>query len=245
MNLLAFGLILICSHAWAIVINDNFEVKAELASISSKLKDALNGPLREAIKNGDSGLGIPPMDPFTADEMPIKINAKALQTALNGELTNVRAEDLSKYTVNSASFKLFGLKLHMDLSWPLVSGSSNYIGNGTVLNHEIYGNGEMNGNAQNLRFVIDIKFKLKKGYARISTISSSISLGALDFHATGLYHDDERSKETSILISNRLPKLIQERQKDFTNYINDVITVNTNQYLSSIKLKELLKKLGL
>ncbi|XP_012541298.2 uncharacterized protein LOC105839498 [Monomorium pharaonis] len=246
MNLLAFGLILICSCAWAeIEIDDNLEFIGESFAKKSKLEDALDGPLRDSIRNGDSGLGIPPLDPFIADKLRIKFDEKEFNTTVDAQLANVRVDGLSSYKINSASFKLFGLKVHMDLTWPSIVGSTNYSLNGNVLGNEVYGTGKMNGTGHDFRFQINLSFRLKGKHLKVKSISSRVSLRALDFRATGLYNDEEKSKSASLSISNTVPKLIDQKQGTIVNYVNRIITQELNEYLSTITLKELLKKLGL
>lgn len=58
-------------------------------------------------------------------------------------LTNVKVDGLSAYDVNKGDFKLIGLKLIMNVSWPLIIASTNYAMKGKADNFEIYGKGEM------------------------------------------------------------------------------------------------------
>ncbi|XP_071649032.1 uncharacterized protein [Temnothorax longispinosus] len=240
MNLVAFGLILICCHAWATEIDDNF---GEVYAFKSKLADALE-KFKSVVRDGDSNLGIPALDPFITDRLPLNINEPGIGY-VDGVFTNVRIDGLSSYKVNSADFKLFGLKVHVDLTWPLVVLNTNYSAKANVFDFDIYGTGGIEAAAHDFRFLTDIGLKLKGKYVQIESISTKVSLRALDFHATGLYDDNEISEVVSKTISDAVPKLIDTNQKVIVDTINRVITEEGNKYLSTVTLKDLLKILGL
>ncbi|KAL0128769.1 hypothetical protein PUN28_003872 [Cardiocondyla obscurior] len=255
MNFVLFGIILICCHAWAfkiddieikdIEINDNFLGEA-LASKKTKLENFLES-FKSTLRSGDSSLGLPVLDPFTAASMPIKFDKKDNIVNINllANLTNVEATGLSSYNVNSADFKVFGLKAHADLTWPLITASTNYSTNSQIFNHALYGNGGVNAAVHNFRFQINISFVPKGKHIQVKSLSTTISLGALDFKATGIYNDDETSEVLSKTISDTAPELIKQYQNQITQEIQQILTQIINKYLSTITLKELLKMLGL
>lgn len=76
--------------------------------------------------------------------------------SLDALLTNVKVDGLSAYDVNKGDFKLIGLKLIMNVSWPLIIASTNYAMEGKADNFEIYGEGEMKWVSANVSFEIDI-----------------------------------------------------------------------------------------
>jgi len=241
MNLVAFGLILICCHSWAIEIDDNFLARGTYRG-RTKLENFLEG-FKSTIRNGDSSLGIPPLDPLTMIKLPINISES--QIRIDALLTNLREEGLSSYNVNSANFKVFGLKAHADISWPLVVASTNYsISKCNIRGSEIYGHGDMHAAAHDFRFQINVKFGLKKKHIQIKTLSTTISLRALDFNGTGFFEDDEKSKAWSKKISETVPKFINENQKEIVNKVNQMIMKNANEMLSKITFKDIKKMLG-
>lgn len=65
------------------------------------------------------------------------------------------------------------------------------------------------------------------------------------FHATGLYGDDETSELVSKTVSEMVPKLIKENQKLIVDNFIKICTQMLNKYLSTITFKDLLKMLGL
>ncbi|XP_077274964.1 uncharacterized protein LOC143904287 [Temnothorax americanus] len=240
MNLVAFGLILICCHAWATEIDDNF---GEVYALKSKLADALE-KFKSVVRDGDSNLGIPALDPFITDRLPLNINEPGIGY-VDGVFTNVHIDGFSSYKVNNADFKLFGLKVHVDLTWSLVVLNTNYSAKANVFDFDIYGTGGIEAAAHDFRFLTDIGLKLKGKYVQIESISTKVSLRALDFHATGLYDDNEISEVVSKTISDAVPKLIDTNQKVIVDTINRVITEEGNKYLSTVTFKDLLKILGL
>jgi len=241
MNLVAFGLILICCHVWAIEIDDNFLARGTSRRIGTYDLKGFLERLKSSLRNGDSELGIPKLDPFTADKIPVNINNPG-QISLVGELTNVKVDGLSAYNVNAGEFKLIGLKANLDLSWPLVKGSTNYSVKGNALGFEIYGHGGINVAAHNFRFQTDVKLALKNGHIQITEMTIKMSLGALDFQITGLYGDDEISKIISKAISDMVPELMSD--KDFVGKVIQIIMQIANKILGTMSLEDLLKLLG-
>jgi len=167
-----------------------------------------------------------------------KINFEAL-------LTDLRVDGLSSYKVNNADFKVFGLKFNMDLSFPLVVATTNYSMKGKAADFEIYGTGEMDAAAHDFRFQIEISFALKNQHIQIKSMSTKVSLRALDFHATGLNNDQETSETMSKTISKMVPKLIDTNQRLIVDNINKILKETINKYLSTITFKDLKKMLGL
>ncbi|XP_011699346.1 PREDICTED: uncharacterized protein LOC105456760 [Wasmannia auropunctata] len=242
MNLLAFGLILICCHAWAIETDDNFV--EPFAQKRTKLEEALE-KLRTLLRNG--GEGFPVLDPFIKDRLPLKLNESipAGNIEFDGLFTKINVTGISNYTINSADFKIFGLKLHANLTWPTITANLNYTMNGKVLDFGIYGTGGMDAALHDLNIQVDMSCNLKNSHVQVKQMSTKISLRALNFHATGLYNDEGISDILSKTISEVMPKLIKENQKVIVDNINQVATEMLNDYLNTITLKELLKLLGL
>ncbi|XP_011877829.1 PREDICTED: uncharacterized protein LOC105567513, partial [Vollenhovia emeryi] len=163
----------------------------------------------------------------------------------SGLLTDTRVDGLSSYNVSSADFKLIGLRANANLSWPTVVANTYYSMKGNAFGFDVYGNGKMNAIVKDLKFCINFSFTLKDKHIQVKQVVTKISLGALDFHATGLYDDEDTSKLLSDTISDMVPKMIDEYQKDVTDNVNEIIKTLANEFLSTITLKDLLKILGL
>ncbi|XP_018344204.1 PREDICTED: uncharacterized protein LOC108749768 [Trachymyrmex septentrionalis] len=250
MNFVVFGLILICCHAWAIEIDDNFAAiwfegpKINLENFFEKLKSS--------VQNGTSGLniyGIPIRDPMfieTAIRLPTGVlSAFVGDTNLEGFLKNFNLSGLASYNVNSAKFKPIDLTAHIDISWPCINASTNYSLKGNVLNYDIYGDGGINGTLHNFRTIMDVGFNLKDRYMQVQTIATKIFLDALKFNATGLYNDEDISKIFSKTISDVTSKLITTNQKTISHIINNFATRIFNKFLLTITFPDLLKAIGL
>lgn len=63
--------------------------------------------------------------------------------SLDALLTNVNVGGLSEYKVIDGDFQVIGMKLNINLSWPLITASTDYDMNGSVDSYEFYGNGEI------------------------------------------------------------------------------------------------------
>lgn len=63
--------------------------------------------------------------------------------SLDGNLKNVKVDGLSSYKVNYADFKIFGLKVQMSLTWPLVVTRTNYSVKGDAFGFDVFGTGDI------------------------------------------------------------------------------------------------------
>ncbi|XP_018392874.1 PREDICTED: uncharacterized protein LOC108771949 [Cyphomyrmex costatus] len=247
MNLVTFGLILICCHVWAIEIDDNFSAiwlntrKTNFENFFEKLKSSL--------QNGTSGLeicGIPVSDPFIVNRLPLKYNLSTPVGDINieGFLQNLNMSGLASYIVNSAKIKLIGMKANIDINWPSITVSNNYSLKGNALNYDVYGNGDIDGIVHNFKTIIDIGFKMIGRYIQVQTIATKIFLEGLDFNVTGIYNNEVISETISKTISNVMPKLIAANQKTIEYVINNSATQILNEYLSTITLMDIWKELN-
>ncbi|CAL1678640.1 unnamed protein product [Lasius platythorax] len=240
MKLVTFGLSLICTLAWAIKINGH-HVYAE-RGMFNVFEDFLE-KFKTILQTGNDTLGIPVLDPFTADEIPIAINEEMIN--LDALLTNVKVDGLSAYDVNKGDFKLIGLKLIMNVSWPLIIASTNYAMEGKADNFEIYGEGEMKISPRDFFLETEIGFTMNGKYLKVKDMKLKIFLRALDFHATGLFDDDELSELLSAVISDMVPQLIEDYHDMITDKLILLVTEKLNAFLSTMTLTELLKLIGL
>lgn len=58
-------------------------------------------------------------------------------------LQDVIVQGLSEYDVNSGDFKIVGLKIELNLTWPLVVAKTQYSLQGKASDFEIFGNGDI------------------------------------------------------------------------------------------------------
>jgi len=239
MNLVAFGLILICCHVWAIEIDGQQTIKAQKWTKFEDFLERFKGILR----NGDSSLGIPVLDPIAMSQLPLKI--KQNDTDFEALLTNVKVDGLSAYTVNSGDFKLIGFKVTLDLTWPLVVATTNYSMKGSVAGFQLYGDGDINISAHNFRYQTEIAFSLNGNHLKTRQINSKISLGELDFRITGLFNNEEISELLSKLISDMVPQIIKDDHATIIKEVDPIIRKELDSFLATMTLADLLKLLGL
>ncbi|XP_070148855.1 uncharacterized protein [Polyergus mexicanus] len=193
---------------------------------------------------GNDTLGIPVLDPFIADEIgPILIDDEMIR--LDALLTNVKVDGLSTYNVNHGDFQIIGMKLVMNLSWPLIIASTNYAMKGKADNFEIYGNGKMEISPQDFFFETEIGFTMNGKYLKVRSMELKLFLKALNFHATGLFDDDELSELLSAVISDMMPQLIEDYHDTITGKLIPLVTQKLDAFLSTMTLAELLKLIGL
>ncbi|XP_011705746.1 PREDICTED: uncharacterized protein LOC105460948 [Wasmannia auropunctata] len=234
-NLLAFGIILICCHAWAIETDDNFVGTA----FKTHLEKDLDQNLRSLRKGGS---GIP--DPFIKDKISFELDAGIIK--FYGLLSNVNVTGLSTKIVNRADIRPLELRAEVNLTWPLVNArTGNYGINGSVVCFPLNGKGEMNATVRNFTFTIDTTLKLKGlQHIQIKSMKMELSLRALELHVTGLIND-QISEALSKMISNLVSKLINNYQKIIgENTINLIVMNRINNYLLTVTIIELMKKLG-
>ncbi|XP_072763699.1 uncharacterized protein [Anoplolepis gracilipes] len=256
---LVVGLCLICcTFAWTITMDNHSQFLYWLHAVVALLllyflvhmernthnmfEDFLE-KFKTIMRTGNDTIGIPILDPFTADEIPIVVDNEMM--ILDALLTIVKVDGLSAYNVNKGDFKLIGLKLIMNLSWPLITASTNYNMMGKVDNFEIYGNGEMKISPQDFCFETEIDFTMKGKYLKVKAMKLKIFLKAFEFHATGLYNDNHLSELLSAVISDMMPQLIMDYHDMITDKASLLIMDKLNAFLSTMTLAELMKLLGL
>ncbi|XP_018315272.1 uncharacterized protein [Mycetomoellerius zeteki] len=243
MNFVAFGLILICCHAWAIEIDDNFAVVMSTI-YQTNLKNFLE-KYKSLLQNGNSGLiyGIPLRDPFIIERLPIKYNLSTPvgNIDLEGFLENLNLTGLASFNINSAKFNLINMNAYIDLSWPLTTANTNYSLECNVLNYDIHGDGNMDGIAHNFRTIMDVDLKLKGPYMQVRSVTSQILLEALNFNVTDIYNDEDMSERISKTISDVIPKLIASNQNMIEYIINTIASQILNKYLLTITFMDILK----
>lgn len=236
MKLVVLGFTLICTLASAIKMDGHHEeYKNMLENFLEKFKTIM--------RTGNDTLGLPVLDPFTLDQLPIAIDEEIIK--LDALLSNVRVDALSGYDVNKGELQIIGLKLILNISWPLIAASTNYAMKGKVENFEIYGNGEMKISPQGFSLDTEISFTMNGKYLKIKDMKLNIFLKALDFHATGLFNDNDLSELLSSLISDMVPQLIEDYHDTIVNTIIPIVTDKGNEFLSTKTLAELMKLLGL
>ncbi|KYN06265.1 hypothetical protein ALC62_02757 [Cyphomyrmex costatus] len=185
--------------------------------------------MKDIMQNGDSTLGIPVLDPFTADKL-----------CHFGVLSNVKVVGLSTFEVNKADFSIITLMFNLDLYWPLITASADYSIDVND-NAKINGKGEVDVAVHDFRFQISINFKLKRGHIQIDEITNMyVGLKALDFYVTGLYKDDKKNAKLSKMIANEVPKLINENQDKIVNTSIKFITEMFNKLLSNVNLSDII-----
>ncbi|XP_012230367.1 uncharacterized protein [Linepithema humile] len=239
MRFVVFGLILLCCYVSAIETNDYFIDNHPQKR--TKFENMLES-MKIIMRTGNDTLGIPVLDPFTADEIPIQIDEEMIK--LDALLENVNVQGLSEYDVNSGDFKIVGLKIEMNLTWPLVVASTKYALEGKTSDFEIFGKGDVNLSARGFNFVTVMYFMINGKYLKVKSMETELSLKELDFKATGLFDDEELSELISAVISDMVPQLIDDYQDTVTEKLNGVVMNVLNEFLSDKTLGDLLKLLG-
>lgn len=241
MKLLTYGFALICIILAVIIKINGHQIYKERDTYNM-FEDFLE-KFKTVMKTGNETLGIPVLDPFAAERIPIEIDDDLIK--LDGLLTNVKVDGLSAYDVNQGDFKLIGPKLIMNISWPMIAASTNYSIEGKADNFEIYGHGEMKISPRDFFLETEIGFTMNGKYLKVKDMKLKIFLRALDFHATGLFDDDELSELLSALISDMVPQLIQDYHDMITDKAILLVTEKLNAFLSTMTLAELLKLIGI
>ncbi|XP_072763705.1 uncharacterized protein [Anoplolepis gracilipes] len=221
MNHTMFGLILICCLARAIETNGYHPILNFFET------------LRSILKTGTESLGVPTLDQFTAERIPIKLNEKIIN--LDALLTNVNMNGLSKYKVDS-DFQIFFMIFNINLSWPLITTSTDYVMKGNADSYEIYGNGEIDLSAQDFTLETEISFTVNEEHFKVKNMKLKLFLRALDFHATGLFNDDEISNIMSGIISDMAPKMFEDAT--VIDKLKSLAITKIDAFLSTKTLKE-------
>lgn len=235
MNLITFGIILICFNIWTV----ESRVLSQFGSIVGFLEK-----FKTKLKNGDDKLGLPVLDPFDADRLEIKLNEEMIN--MDALLTKANAKGLSEYDIIKGEYdmgKIFVLNLH--LSWPLIVASTDYSMKGKISDFEIYGKGDMKMSAHDFSFNTTMEFAIEGGligHLKITDIKLKLSLKSLDFHVTGLYDDDEMSSILSDLISDMAPDVISDDA--VVNELIPFIRKPLDNFLASKTVLELLNLLS-
>ncbi|XP_014471627.1 PREDICTED: uncharacterized protein LOC106742839 [Dinoponera quadriceps] len=237
-----FGLILICFHALAIETN-GYHIQ-EHAAYATSIKGFIES-LKPIIRSGNESLGIPPLDPFLAEELPIEVDLEDV-VKVKLDLFDVDVRGLSEFDVNKGEFEMLSMKLVIDLTWPLVYATANYNINGTLGGEmPIFGKGDITAGVKGFNFFTEISFKLKNlKYVEVKNIILKIALGGLDFKITGLFNDEELSELVSSMISEMVPDLIKENHDEIVGYIIPILKDKINEILEGKTISDIIKIIG-
>lgn len=152
-------------------------------------------------------------------------------------------DGLSEYKVIDGDFQVIGMKLNINLSWPLLIASTDYTMKGNVDSYEFYGNGEIDLSARDFILETEIGFAVNEEHFKVRNIKLKLSLRALDFRATGLFNDEEVSDVLSAVISDTGPELFEDAR--IMDTLRRLATKTIDAFLSTNSIGELLEFLGL
>ncbi|EFN61768.1 hypothetical protein EAG_06944 [Camponotus floridanus] len=180
MKYIAFGLILICCLAQAIETN-GYHIFTKHVTLEKLVEQVKN-----VLKTGNEQLGIPVVDPFIVERTQFKIEQKEIN--LNVLLTNVNVSGLSEFKVLDGDIQLIptDLKFNINLTWPLIIGSTNYKTTGYIDAYSFYGDSDINLSAQNFTLETEITFTVSEKHLKVKNMELKLSLKKLDFRITDL-----------------------------------------------------------
>lgn len=239
MKLAVFGaLILLSCHVLAIETDENFlDNPSKFTAFESLLEK-----FKAILKTGNASLGIPPVDPFTADKLPIQFNKE--KTKVDALLKKVNVQGMSEYTVNSADYQIISLKVELNLTWPLVVANAEYKLQANVNDFNIFGKGDVGLVARNFDFAGVITFNVKGKYLEVRCVQTKFFLKKMNIKITGLFDDEKLSELISTVLSDMLPQLIVDYQDAIAKKLNVIVTNVLNNFLSDKTLGDLLKWLS-
>ncbi|XP_011877835.1 PREDICTED: uncharacterized protein LOC105567517 isoform X2 [Vollenhovia emeryi] len=205
MNLVAFGLILICCNAWAA----RTKIKGLLRE-DNRIQDFFKR-LKTTFKTGNESLGIPVLDPFHADRLQFNVDEDVVNFRVNTNFTNINAYGFSEYDVVNSTEKMLPPSLNLHILWPLLSLNADYSMDAKYNYFNIYGKGTIKISLENLD--VDAKMDLtltggRAAHVRVKDIKFKISTKSLDFQMTGLMDDAKFSAAVSAAISDMAPDVL-------------------------------------
>ncbi|GAB1869686.1 Circadian clock-controlled protein [Camponotus japonicus] len=182
MKYIAFGLILICCLARAIETN-GYHISTKHVTLEKLVERVKN-----VLKTGNEQLGIPVLDPFFAEQTQFKLKQKEIN--LHVLLTNVNVSGLSEFKVLDGDIHLIptDLKFNINLTWPLIIGSTNYKTSSPsyIDAYSFYGDSDINLSAQNFTLETEITFTVSEEHLKVKNMELKLSLKKLDFHIRDL-----------------------------------------------------------
>lgn len=204
----------------------------QLVGVLEKFKDVL--------KKGNAKLGIPILDPFRQEHMNIDLEAKKL-FSVKGTLANTRAVGLSNYKVNKGDFTLAGLKANVNLTWDDISIMTKYNVKGTLVDSiSFFGNGNLSVVIKGLAVTVDLKLSVKDKKLYVADLVLHAHIKALPCKITGLYDDEDMSDTVSQIITETAPGILDDYQKQISEYASPKAAELLNNILKNYTLKELI-----
>ncbi|KAI4497087.1 hypothetical protein M0802_007833 [Mischocyttarus mexicanus] len=199
---------------------------------------------REIMKTGNSTLGIPVLDPFKLHQLAYKLEEEGFIEA-RGYLRNLRVDKLSTFKALKADFNLIGVKTNLHLVWDSIKLVTNYSVTGTLGNLlSIYGLGDIDATAKGLDVEVTMGLSVRDGNLYVKSFESKIKLEALDIKITGLFFDEEISETISSVLSDMVPQLIDDYQKELTGKLNSLATSSINVLLKGKTIGDLISIIG-
>ena len=195
---------------------------------------------RTIIKNGNASLGIPPLDPLKEEHIDLNVNAGGL-IELQGALDNLRAHGLSTYIVNKGDFAIVGFLANVSLTWDEIDIMTNYkVTTGKIADMNVYGSGTLMAVLKGLTVTIDMKLGIKDGGLYAKALVLHAHLKGLSFTITGLYDDAEMSTLVSSIVSDIVPKLLEDYQEKLSEMGSPLVLKGLNKVLKNISLSSIL-----
>ncbi|KAJ8683411.1 hypothetical protein QAD02_019203, partial [Eretmocerus hayati] len=146
------------------------------SNIDDRLRSFLED-LKSMLRTGNETLGIPVLDPFEMKYKNIDVNDHDL--SMTGELSNTRIYGLSDYTINNATFKLAGLRIFLNLTWPKMSIETLYNIEAKFSKSNdltFFGSGDVKSKIFSLTFTAGAKLRVMSQKVSIKDLSTGISM---------------------------------------------------------------------
>ncbi|XP_066581983.1 uncharacterized protein [Prorops nasuta] len=194
---------------------------------------------KSIMKTGNDTLGIPVLDPFKLAQQSFKLENEFI--TVDALLTALQVDSLSNYKVKDADFAVSGLKLFSNFTWDEIKAKSGYVLDGLIAKvYPIYGHGEVSIALSGFDVDIALKLGVRDKHLYVKEMSIHAALKCLRFHIYGLFDDESVSELISAALSDMIPQLLEDYQKELMEPVADYASNMLNERLKTMSFTDLI-----
>ncbi|EZA59584.1 uncharacterized protein LOC105275375 isoform X2 [Ooceraea biroi] len=193
---------------------------------------------RTRMRNGIPELGIPPLEPFTLDEIVIDTDNPEIGK-VHLVIENLEVRKLSTFSIDRAKMSLIGPTIAINISIPEIYATGHYNISGILGDtYPIHGAGSFETNIYDFRVYVNTVL----GYARgmyMKRFDLDFSLRAIKINLENFMGGEEIGEIMSKVFEELTPEVMDLIKPDVLPVIQDYVAGHVNETLHHLTMRDL------